>query len=76
MTADEQFELLLSEIKESRLDIKEIKAWMLGNGRPGVFGRLDKIEDRSRTMCKALWIFFISGVGIMGKIIWSYFTEK
>lgn len=54
--------------------VERIQYSLNGNGTPGLKTRLDRLENLTRTMTKALWLLFASIVGLAAKALTALFS--
>lgn len=48
---------------------KEIKECLLGNGKPGLVVRTDRLEQKDQIRAKMFWILFTATLGVVVKTV-------
>ena len=47
---------------------------IVGNGKPGLNIRVDRLEQVSRGLCRAMWLVFASVIVGVAGMFWQLFT--
>lgn len=58
------------KIENIQSDCEEIKHCLLGNGRPGLVLRTDRLEQKDQAMKKVMWITITAVVVVFIKTSW------
>ena len=74
----QQVELVALAVKVEAIEKKTDRILLAVEGegdRPGIKGRLQRIEDRDKTRSAIVWALFLEGLGIAGAVILLWFQK-
>ena len=51
--------------------VNAIYSFIIGNGKPGALVRLDRVEQRHKTVAKLIWAIVFAVIGVAATTVWS-----